>query len=393
MATKFQYVKNISEDNKSAVMSIKSVIGNSYNDEGELTETGVNGEAFANEMRFLKQGMGVQDITVEINSIGGSVMDGYNIFNAIKTHKANTHIMGLAASMAGICAVAGATRTAVDYATIMCHPVSGGADADAKVMGIFDDSVRQMLLGSTKMNGDTVNDVMSKETYFSNSAKADFTLEDAITMGLIDKIESTGVKSGISNKKKLNLSNLAKIYNELTNKPDQMKKIIDALGLDGDSTMEDVVSHLENAKKSKKEKEEELKAMKEKVAKLENELKDMKDAVDEEVENKAVALVDKAIACKKISNDDKAKYVALAKVDFDSISNLLALSTAVEAKKPVKIFNAAGNGNVKDDSRTDWDFKKWSREDPKELMNIQSGNSEKYSHINYTELYNSFYKK
>jgi ATP-dependent Clp protease protease subunit len=57
-------------------------------------------------------------IQVWINSPGGDVDDGYNIYNAmLKTKtKVDTHCYGMAASMAGAIFQAGHRRTMADYA-------------------------------------------------------------------------------------------------------------------------------------------------------------------------------------------------------------------------------------------------------------------------------------
>ncbi|MFA6310604.1 MAG: ClpP-like prohead protease/major capsid protein fusion protein [Sterolibacterium sp.] len=65
----------------------------------------------------------VDQITVRINSVGGSVPDGLAIHNAIKRHKASvtTSIDGMALSIASLIAMAGDTVEMADNAMLMIH--------------------------------------------------------------------------------------------------------------------------------------------------------------------------------------------------------------------------------------------------------------------------------
>lgn len=91
-----------------------------YGDIGESywTET-VTAADFVKEISALD----VDQLTVRINSVGGSVPDGLAIFNAIKRHKAavTTSIDGMALSIASLIAMAGDTVEMADNAMLMIH--------------------------------------------------------------------------------------------------------------------------------------------------------------------------------------------------------------------------------------------------------------------------------
>lgn len=74
---------------------------------------------------FVKEiaALDVDQITVRINSVGGSVPDGLAIYNAIKRHKAavTTAIDGMALSIASLIAMAGDTVEMADNAMLMIH--------------------------------------------------------------------------------------------------------------------------------------------------------------------------------------------------------------------------------------------------------------------------------
>lgn len=91
-----------------------------YGDIGEsYWEETVTAAAFCKEVAALD----VDQITVRINSVGGSVPDGLAIYNAIKRHKAQvtTAIDGMALSIASLIAMAGDTVEMADNAMLMIH--------------------------------------------------------------------------------------------------------------------------------------------------------------------------------------------------------------------------------------------------------------------------------
>ena len=72
------------------------------------------------------------DLRIEFNSGGGSVLDGLELFDAMREasdagHHVTTYIGGLAASMAGILVQAGDTRVIGRHSWLHLHEVSTGA--------------------------------------------------------------------------------------------------------------------------------------------------------------------------------------------------------------------------------------------------------------------------
>lgn len=68
------------------------------------------------------------EITIYINSYGGSVYDGFAVIDVMRRIKSpvKTICIGKAMSMAALILVCGDTRQATDLATIMLHQPSGG---------------------------------------------------------------------------------------------------------------------------------------------------------------------------------------------------------------------------------------------------------------------------
>ena len=86
----------------------------------EIGSYGVPAKAFIDEMKSLGN---VSELTLRINSPGGSVFDGIAIYNALKRHPAKVIITveGLAASIASVILCAGDEVVMPKNALIMIH--------------------------------------------------------------------------------------------------------------------------------------------------------------------------------------------------------------------------------------------------------------------------------
>lgn len=116
--------------NKSADVYIYDYIG----------DYGVEAKRFVMEL----QALDVEQINLRINSPGGSVTDGFAIYNALHRHPAKiiAHIDSLAASMASIIALTGETVHMADNAFYMIHRpwayAVGDAEELSKIIEILD---------------------------------------------------------------------------------------------------------------------------------------------------------------------------------------------------------------------------------------------------------------
>lgn len=147
---------------------------------------GVEAQAFVQEIDALD----VDELTVRINSGGGSVWDGWAIYNALRSHKAKvtTIVEGLAASAASFIAQAGDHRIVRQASQLMIHNASGacmGQASDMREMADMLDRISNTIAGIyTARSGVPKDDwieAMNAETWFSP--------EEAITAGLADVID------------------------------------------------------------------------------------------------------------------------------------------------------------------------------------------------------------
>lgn len=143
------------------------------------------------QMMFLEAEDPDKDIHFYINSPGGSVTDGFAIYDTMNYIKCDvaTYCMGMAASM-GAFLLAGGTkgkRYALPNAEVMIHQPLGGAKGQATEIEI---AAKQILRTKTTINrilsentGKPI-DVIAADTERDNWKTA----EEALEYGLIDKI-------------------------------------------------------------------------------------------------------------------------------------------------------------------------------------------------------------
>lgn len=83
---------------------------------GEITQKSV-----ADLVTAARAENAAEEITVVINSPGGDVAEGINIYNYLRREKVNTEISGMAASIASVIALAGQHVAIYDNSTIFVH--------------------------------------------------------------------------------------------------------------------------------------------------------------------------------------------------------------------------------------------------------------------------------
>jgi len=143
------------------------------------------------QLLFLDSEDKQKDITIYINSPGGSVTDGLAIYDTMQFIKPDvaTVCVGMAASMGALLLSAGAKgkRMALPNSQIMIHQVMGGAEGQAADIKIKAEQILKIK--------DRLNIIMAKHTG-QNIKKVEkdtdrdnyMTPEEALSYGIIDKI-------------------------------------------------------------------------------------------------------------------------------------------------------------------------------------------------------------
>lgn len=140
----------------------------------EVGSYGVSASDVIGQLQALKVGT----LNVHINSPGGSVFDGFAIYNALNAHPASiiVHIDGLAASIASVIAMAGDEIRMAENAMLMVHPPSCGVMGFAKdlrsqadVLDQLEQNIAKVYSARTGMTMEATLAAMSAETWYTAS--------------------------------------------------------------------------------------------------------------------------------------------------------------------------------------------------------------------------------
>ena len=151
--------------------------------------TDVSANLIVSQLLFLESEDPGKDISLYINSPGGSVTAGMAIYDTMNYIKCDvsTICMGMAASM-GAFLLAGGTkgkRMALPNSTIMIHQPSGGAQGQATEINIVAEQIlktRQRLNEILAANTGKPLEIIAKDT------ERDMTAQEAKEYGLVDKV-------------------------------------------------------------------------------------------------------------------------------------------------------------------------------------------------------------
>ena len=151
------------------------------------------------QLLFLDSNGYDSDISLYINSPGGSVYDGLGIYDTMQTISSDIHTIctGMAASMASVLLAAGTAgkRSALTHSRVMIHQPLGGAEGQASDIEItareilkLKDELYQILSDHTGKDIDIIR----------RDADRDFwmTSQEALEYGMIDQIVREAEKNG-----------------------------------------------------------------------------------------------------------------------------------------------------------------------------------------------------
>jgi ATP-dependent Clp protease protease subunit len=143
------------------------------------------------QLLFLQSEDANKDISMYINSPGGSIYAGLAIYDTMQFIKPDvaTFCMGMSMSMGAVLLAAGAKnkRYALPHSTILIHQPLGGAEGQAADIEItareilrLRDALYQILSSHTGQSIDVIKRDSDRNYYLS--------AQDAVTYGLIDEI-------------------------------------------------------------------------------------------------------------------------------------------------------------------------------------------------------------
>jgi ATP-dependent Clp protease, protease subunit len=326
-----------------------------------------------------------KEVTLRLNSGGGSVFAGIPIYNALVASAATVNIVveGMAASMASIL-LQGASpgrRKMYKNARVMVHKPSGGAfgsaqklrDAAAQI-----DSLEETLADIYEEK--TGKDAATVKGWLVEGVDRWFTAKEARAAGLIDEapVPVTAPKNSTEEAMyaiyhaALSQAPTQNSNDSPTPNPNLLMKyglIVSAAANYGvtaalsetssETDIVDVINRVATAKDDK-------------ITELQNQLNASND-------EKVVALVAEAVSSGKIVASQKDSFEKLARADFASTAIMLGGMATKASASSVIVSEVAGEKTTEGtDPRAGWDFAKYRKEAPAALAKMQQEDPKLY---------------
>lgn len=172
-------IKAQANDNTTAEISIHDAIG-SWN---------VSAQSFLAELKNVS----AKNITLTMNSPGGSVIDGIAIYNGLRNHAEKTganitvKVLGIVASIASIIAMAGDKIKMPKNTFMMVHSPSAALYANANelrdmadLLDKFESSLIQTYVARTGKTAEEIKALLDAETFM--------TADEAVALGFADEV-------------------------------------------------------------------------------------------------------------------------------------------------------------------------------------------------------------
>lgn len=371
-AIKLKYIENRITDGV-VNMNLRGVIGQD-----------IDSKEFVNEINFIANHTDIKTINVRINSPGGNVFAGMDIWSAIYNNpdvEINTIVVGVAASIAGVISQAGRKREAFSFSRLMIHDVSfNGLTAestniteDEKTRLLhFRDMIAEVLASRSNLSKEEVLALMvNKETWLKAG--------DAFNKGFFSNVIP------VAEEGKADTSNALDMYNYFENKLNlenrKMKDLFNVLNISEDATEEVAVEAVNSLSGKIEELTTELNASKEENEALKEEnttLKgDAEQAKAEKIENYVSEKIEKGVFDEK----DKATLIEEASNNFDLFKKTvesIKLSGHVNVLENLEPETEEGGTELNPENKT---FSELDKNDPDTLEKIRKENFEEYSNL------------
>jgi len=165
---------------------------------GDIGESMWGDSVTASTVKNMLDRMDQGDLTVRINSPGGSVFDGFAIYNMIRQRdgKTTVYVDGLAASAASVIAMAGDEVVMGQASMLMIHDpytMSVGGSEDMRKTADMLDKIKESIVAAyesrSEQGAEIISQMMTDETWF--------TADESVSMGFANRVEAG--KATVSN--------------------------------------------------------------------------------------------------------------------------------------------------------------------------------------------------
>jgi ATP-dependent protease ClpP protease subunit len=349
----------------------------------------ISADSFCEELQnIITYYKNVKKINIRINSTGGAVIDAFAIFNAIQDVNKNvtgvsvdTYIDGVALSAAGWIALAGKNVYMSEYGQFMMHnPYCENNTPDmVPAIKAFTESIVTIFKSKINKSEAEIKMMMNVETWLG--------AEECLDLGIITKIVPIHNKSVfdnhfaklILNKNHQELKNFfsKNINNFMANNTQNPYELPEEL-----SKALQVKNTAEALTKIQEFKNRELQLTTE-MQNLKNENTALKAESETQKKNVIETILNGAVSEGKLTEEDKKTWNLLFESNFENAKT--ALDSIKVAKAPQnfvpmsKTINQPQNANSASGERSDWDYMRWAKEDPKGLEKMEKENPETFN--------------
>lgn len=303
----------------------------------------------------------------------------------------NTYVDGIAASIAGVIAMAGKKRYMNDFSRIMIHMASiPNASTVDNMNPAVRESIKQsseiigkILTNNTKMDKDAIMGMMERETWLEP--------EIALSMGFVDEIVSTE-REGMSYIE----NNIKEIYNScmedvrdslcLTNTNLSMKEVINFLQLEEGATEKQILDSIKNLSADAATKAElenkvanatsEVSDKDSEIQKLNDEVNALKAEVASFKQVEIVEFVENNIEAGKLDGEKKEDLISKATNDFDGFKDIVNSIPEVSPTKSIDVI-----GKIKNEIPEITNLRELEQENPAKVKDLYNNNKEEYARL------------
>jgi len=318
-----------------AKVEILGTIGQSWFEDGNTLET----------VKAQLEGLDVSNIIVEIQSMGGDLIQGlalYDMFNTMPA-KVTAKIIGATASAGTVVAMGADSVEITENSRFLIHNAmtmtAGNAndhETTAAQLKEWDGQLYNIYRKKTGKPKSAIKALMKDEKWISSG--------DAKEWGFVDKI----IKPKVLNQTQIKMENVLKFFNVKTE--DEVLTMV--------KDQAEKITNLEAEFNTQKE----LNAvLKEEIAEFEN--------------AKIETLISNAIEAGKFKDEQKESYTALAKADFENAKAVID-SIKVDQKPGFANFVNEGDGNTEKPVEKTYDW--YVQNDGEELLRLMNDEPEKY---------------
>jgi ATP-dependent Clp endopeptidase proteolytic subunit ClpP len=350
--------------------------------------------------------LGAQPLTVRINSEGGSVTEGYAIFNALNDYagEVKMQIDGLAASMGAFIAVVRQPVLAARNSLFMWHEawdiVMGGAAELRKRADLLDQVNDQMATIFAARTGD------SKEQIRQNLQEEEWlTGEQLVERGIADElVEPAIMQQEMPNRKtaEARVASLAALVQppsgsaqrpaQTSSKTSQtskqaMKSIAQELGLNAEANESAILQQVRQ-----------LQSKANQYDQVKQELDELKAEQERAQEQQAQQLVDQAVQAGTIGKEEAEHYKPMAKANPEGFRKLARLEAtagndngvspapgSINDKLNREGFQPGGQGQLMQ-GREHWTLMDWQQNAPQDLEALAEQNPEYFEKLQNAHL-------